>query len=375
MDSEVVSNKKQKTNFGFLMKAAIITRSTLYTVAGGDTLMVTETARHLRLLGIEVDIRLTHEEVAYDQYDLLHFYNLIRPADILYHVKKTNRPVVVSPVLVDYSEYDRRFRRGFSGFLFRHFSPAANEYFKTIGRWLLGKDRLQSRSYLYRGHHKSMQKVLDHTALVLPNSESEWKQLHGKFHVQAPAHIIPMGVDTNLFHPRTDVKKDPQLVICAARIEGIKNQLSLIRALNNTNFRLLLIGAPAPNQLSYYRQCRAEAAANIEFIDRLPQEELALYYAKAKVHALPSWFETCGIASLEAAVMGCSLVITDKGFTRDYFGDHAEYCDPENPASIRAAVIRAAQKEDNDRFRKIIQDEYTWPRAAEKTAAAYKTIC
>jgi len=37
-------------------------------------------------------------------------------------------------------------------------------------------------------------------------------------------------------------------VLCIARIEGIKNQLNLIKALNDTEFNVLLIGSHAPNQ-------------------------------------------------------------------------------------------------------------------------------
>ena len=64
------------------MRVVFITRATLYSVKGGDTLQVLQTARHLEELGIQVDIRLTNERISYDQYDLLHFFNIIRPADI-----------------------------------------------------------------------------------------------------------------------------------------------------------------------------------------------------------------------------------------------------------------------------------------------------
>ncbi|MBK7308934.1 MAG: glycosyltransferase [Chitinophagaceae bacterium] len=56
-----------------------------------------------------------------------------------------------------------------------------------------------------------------------------------------------------------------------------------------------------------------EAAGNIVFAGRLTQTALANYYARARVHVLPSWFETCGLSSLEAAAMGCNIVITARG--------------------------------------------------------------
>ena len=97
------------------MKIALITRSTLYKVYGGDTIQILETAEELRNLGIKVSIFLSHEKINYEDFDLLHFFNLVRPANILYHISKTNKPFVVSPILVDYSEYDKHHRKGFSG--------------------------------------------------------------------------------------------------------------------------------------------------------------------------------------------------------------------------------------------------------------------
>ena len=85
------------------MKVAFIARATLYKVPGGDTVQILETAKHLHELGVEVSIFLSHEKINYQEFDLLHFFNLVRPADILYHIKRTNTPYVISPIFVDYS--------------------------------------------------------------------------------------------------------------------------------------------------------------------------------------------------------------------------------------------------------------------------------
>ena len=84
----------------------------------------------------------------------------------------------------------------------------------------------------------------------------------------------------------------------------------------------------ATNQNDYYLKCKKIAASNIHFVDHFPQEELIKYYQKAKVHILPSWFETCGLSTLEAAAMGCNIVITNRGYASEYYDGHAFYCDP-----------------------------------------------
>jgi glycosyltransferase involved in cell wall biosynthesis len=357
------------------MKVVFIARATLYTARGGDTLQVTETARYLQRMGIDVDIRLTHEPIDYTKYDLLHFFNIIRPADILCHVRDSGKPFVVSTLLIDYSGYDQHHRKGIYGFLGRLLPSGALEYWKTLARYLMGKDKLMTKTYLLKGQQQSVREILKGASLLFSNSTLESRQLQRQYQVTAANCIpIPNGLDTELFSFNEQQPKDGQLVLCVARIEGIKNQINLIRALNNTRYKLLIIGDYAPNQLSYYRECRKIAASNIQFIEYLPQQDLVQYYQKAKVHILPSWFETCGLSSLEAGAMGCNIVITDKGYTREYYEDYAFYCDPGNPSSILMAVDTAANSGLRPALRKKILENYTWNQAATGIARGYVEI-
>jgi glycosyltransferase involved in cell wall biosynthesis len=356
------------------MKIAFISRSTLFTVPGGDTVQVVQTARHLQHLGIDTEIKLSKDEINYQEYDLLHFFNLTRPADILFHSKKSGKPFVISTILCNYTEYDKYHRKG-AGAIFSFLPSGGIEYLKTVARWLLGKDHLASMEYLWKGQRRSITEVLKGAAMVLPNSESEYRRIVKDYPVNLRYQVVPNGVDQKLFQRNFSAEKDGSLVLCVARVEGIKNQLNLIRALNNTRFRLLLIGSHAPNQRPYYDQCRSIAASNITFINHIPQEELLGYYQKAKVHVLPSWFETTGLSSIEGAVMGCNIVITDKGDAKEYFGGNAFYCDPGKPESILAAVERAARSTYNEQLYDTIQKKYTWKQAAAETLKAYqKTI-
>lgn len=356
------------------MKVAVVARSTLFSVQGGITVQVLETAKHLKQSGIHVNIHLAHERIDYNNYDLLHFFDLIRPANYLHHARQCKQPFVITPALIDYSEYDKHIRAGLSGFLFRQFSSGFNEYLKTISRWVLNNDSLPAKSYLWRGHEYSVRYLLHRAAALLPNSQMEKEILLRKYKPDKPLFVVPNGIaDEFLVAPLPD-SRDEKLVVCAARIEGLKNQLNLIKALNHTEYRLILAGKSSPNQKNYYHQCRRMAAPNIEFIGQLPQKELARLYQKAAVHALPSWFETCGLSSLEAAAMGCRIVISDRGFVRDYFGNDAHYCDPGNPESIYQAVKKASENKAPENLRIKIFQEYTWSKAAEKTLEAYRAV-
>jgi glycosyltransferase involved in cell wall biosynthesis len=356
------------------MKVAFILRDSVFKQKGGDTVQVVNTSQYLKQSGIEVDLHLTTDKINYDEYDLLHFFNIIRPADILHHIHRTDKPFVVSPVLVDYSEYDKFHRGGLAGKIFRYVSASRIEYMKAIARWLKGSDKMRSFSYLWQGHSASIKEILRKTRMVLPNSYMEYEKLEQLYNIDVPYAVVPYGADEKIFQSNNSVEQDANLVLCVGRIEGIKNQLNLIKALNNTEYQLLLIGAPAANQPGYHQQCRQIAGKNISFIEFLPHEELIKYYRKAKVHILPSWFETCGIVSLEAGAMGCNLVISNRGFSSEYFEDFVFYCDPASPDSIFQAVVNAAKSEKNKNLQSRILEKYTWEQAAIKTLEGYKQV-
>jgi len=72
--------------------------------------------------------------------------------------------------------------------------------------------------------------------------------------------------------------------------------------------------------------------------------------------------------------MGCNIVITDKGDTKEYFENYAFYCDPASPESIYEAVKKASVGKYNEEFRNKILTKYTWQQAANKTLAAYREV-
>lgn len=356
------------------IRVALIARSTLYKVPGGDTIQMIQTAAALNTEGFCADIRLTNEPIDYSRYDLFHFFNITRPADILHHVKASGKKFIISPIFINYALYDKNYRKGISGLLFKYLSTDACEYLKTVMRKVKGNDSLTSLSYLWKGQRASVKEILQNAAMVLPNSHSETVRLKTKYNTAFEHMIVPNGIDPDLFVQGSGIKRDSDLVICVARIEGIKNQLNLIKALNNTRYRLQLIGSPAPNQLAYYEECKRIAADNVEFINFLPQDKLPYYYERAGIHILPSFFETTGLSSLEAAAMGCKVIVTDKGDTVEYFGDLAGYCDPACPESILLAVEKMRTCNYDNRLKEKILSQYTWSNASVNILKAYKKV-
>jgi glycosyltransferase involved in cell wall biosynthesis len=240
---------------------------------------------------------------------------------------------------------------------------------------MVNGEKIKSRYYLFNGQKRSVREIANRATILLPNSQNEYNRLSLAYGIQKKYKVIPNGIDSSLFIPvNTGELRDDRLILCVARIEGIKNQLNLIRALANTSYRLILIGARSTNQADYYDRCRRAAAPNIEFVDFLEQKALLDYYRKAKVHVLPSWHETTGLSSLEAAAMGCNIVITRKGDAFEYFNEYAYYCEPESPDSIFQAVDQAARNPVPSSLAGLVRKCYNWQVAAEKTLEAYTGV-
>jgi glycosyltransferase involved in cell wall biosynthesis len=251
------------------------------------------------------------------------------------------------------------------------------EYLKALARYIKNGDAINSSYYLWKGHRASIQYVARKCRMLLPNSNSEFKRFFHSYHTECSYKTIPNAIDHTIFND--DVIPNSEFaghVLCVGRIEGRKNQLNLIHALKGTNIPLTIIGKPAPNHINYYNECRRVASLepNVQVIEHIEHSELARIYKAAKVHVLPSWFETTGLSSLEAGVMDCNIVVTKKGDTEEYFGDFAYYCEPDNTSSIKEAVLRAHNDPVNTNLKERIKEDYTWEKAAAKTLEAYQTV-
>jgi len=218
--------------------------------------------------------------------------------------------------------------------------------------------------------------LLEMVDIILPNSVSEMRRLDARFGIEMDTVKwlkVENGVDPRLFRMKSPASIR-EGVLCVARVEELKNQLNLVRAMEELPWNLTLIGDVSPNSKSYLARVLKVSGKNVQYLGPLPQAELSEFYRQAKVHVLPSWFETTGLSSLEAAVMGCNIVATRKGDTEEYFKDAAFYCEPNDVGSIRNAIQKAYEAPVDPAFRERLMKDCTWEKAAGKTLQAYERL-
>ena len=329
-------------------------RSNLFSKPGGDTAQIKDLRNGLIRKGLGVRIS-TELKPPLDVYDIVHLFNITRVHETyiqMANAKRQGTPVVCSTIYHDLREYNRKGRYGLGKLAFRIIrNDQRFEYVRGLFNIL--RDRRQIKSILRQwvaGYRNQQKAVLTCADKIIFGSESEKKMVFSRFHEVAHLiryEIIKIGIpqpfqysDACLFEERYRLK---DFVMCVGRIEDLKNQLGLITAMKGLSIPLVLVG---PLNLAHRRYGRAvlkeiSKKDDFHFLGPLNRKMLGSAYAAARTHVLPSWFETTGLASLEAGLSGCSVVSTNRGYAADYLGDCAWYCDPSDFLSIRKATLTA----------------------------------
>jgi glycosyltransferase involved in cell wall biosynthesis len=259
-------------------------------------------------------------------------------------------------------------------------------WFEPGALWTLEQSRLRSLAAwslrrLVPGLPGWRRELLHLVDRVLPNSEAEARQLRLLFGIDpARIQVVPNGVLPSFRSAAPTIFchwfGERDFVLFVGRIEPRKNLLGLIRAVRSVGVELVVIGDPPPECRVYYEHCRREGGDRVLWLAARDHHDplLASAYSAARVFALPSWFETPGLAALEAALAGTAVVITPFGSTQEYFGDRVLYARPNRVTEIATAVSLCWSNGADPRLADFIASNYLWPDVAKKTAEVYDQV-
>jgi glycosyltransferase involved in cell wall biosynthesis len=351
----------------------MISRASSKKNPGGDTIQMFESASQLRMLGVEVDIKYADEKPIYEEYDLIHFFNIIRPADILAHIRH-HVPFVVSAIYVDYANVEANSSSLLKRFVSKFLNKNNIELIKTIARHILNIEKIQSLEYLRRGHKNSIIKIIENAKSIIFITNNEKYRFENDFGTIFKYYIIPNGINKEIFNIKNSEYIDREGVVCVARFEPLKNQLNLIRACKELNYKLTMIGKASDNAKEYYESCKKEENEKIRIFNYMSHQELVQFYKQSKVHALPSIFECSPLSTLEAAAMGCIPVISNTTDDKDNYSNYGFFCDSLNVESIKDALVKANNSNNSIELSKFILNEYTWDNTAYLLQKLYSKI-
>jgi len=324
---------------------------------GGPRTQILGTARHLPLQAVEAQLFDPWSTFDRDSCELVHLFGAnIGTYHLAREVAGLGLPMVVSPIV---------FSTHSPGVVRRRLRLAALAHRLRPGIW---------------SDYGMTAEICGWAIRVAPNTRAEADLVIRGYGIPPEkVRVIPNGVDERFMHG------DPALFRNRYGLEDFvlnvghigparKNTLALIQALGGIDHPSVVIGRRTRDAAG--EACAQEAARHkqILLLDRMENDSamLASAYAACRVFALPSLFETPGIAALEAALAGAQVVITPYGGTREYFEDMASYVDPRSVDSIRSAIQGALEAPHNDRLRTHVRRNFLWSHVAELTASVYR---
>ena len=332
---------------------------TLGMTHGGPYVQALQTKKGLELLGVEVKLFNQWDAFSKHSFDLFHLFAAnIGTFHLARNLFEHNTPYVTSPIF------------------FTQHSPLA------IKSTLLFENLLNASRKHFWSNYGMTKDVCRWSKKVLPNTNDEAMLVTAGLGIESSKTVvIPNGVDQKFeFGNPTIFKKKYGVEHFILNVGHIgmkrKNVLNLIRAVKTIDHPVVLIGKVYDSAEGLMCKQEIQQTKNIILIDGLENtsEMLASAYAACDVFALPSLFETPGIAALEAALAGAKIVITPHGGTKDYFDAMATYVEPHSVESIRKGIIKSLNEEKNPLLKEHIKKEFLWSRVVEKTLSVYKSV-
>lgn len=346
-------------------------RSNALTQKGGDTVVMQKLHSELLKMGVSSTIDLECEQKLED-YDLVHLFNFCTPEVIQGLASRcvtAKKPFVVTTMYEDWTHY---------------FSKMAGA-FQALG------------TYVYKGQPKDEWQELEqiiYSGQEIAKQDNSWTAQYadaliasGTFEALTLRRDYPWTKSVKLYYCGSDFNAEADngerfiretgikdFILCVGRLESRKNQLMLLKALEDSSLPLVFATGGFAYQAKYEEICRMfKRKGATYFLDRIDPNLLASAYAAAKVHVLPSWCELPGLVSLEAARYGTNVVITDNGTIRDYLGSEAFYCSPESPESILKAIHNAYDTPRNPVLKERAS-HFTWQSMAKSTFTLYEEV-
>lgn len=345
-------------------------RTATFSARGGDTVVLEHLRDGLTARGCNVTVDLTgHADTR--NYDLVHLFNFATP-DITREraeaAVKAGVPYVVTTLYEEVPEFHNQ-SQAMATRLKEYVARNQDKDF-----WEKYKINL---SLVPRAARFDNDWVAAHAAALFANGESEKKAIERDYPRAKSPVVIPLGHEVGAqMGPEAFIKEYgiTDFVLCVGRFESRKNQLMLLKALENSDLTVVFASGGFTYQPDYTEAIRSfKRKGRTIVLDRLSPEMLSSAYAACRVHVLASWFELPGLVSLEAAAHGKNVVATRTGTTADYLGSSAFYCLPWDEDSIEAAVMAAYYAPAKSGLREIA-GRCTWNATIDQTLSAYESV-
>ncbi|MET9177710.1 glycosyltransferase family 4 protein [Kitasatospora aureofaciens] len=240
------------------------------------------------------------------------------------------------------------------------------------------------RWYAFTRMQRRVAARLDHVITVSGTSQREIAEHLGA----APGRIsvVPIGADTRLWSPSEGIERVPGRIVTTSSADvPLKGLVFLVEALakvrTERDAHLVVVGKPQKDDGPVAEAVRRFGLAeHVEFRTGLTDQELVDLYRSAEVACVPSLYEGFSLPAAEAMATGTPLVATTGGAIPEVAGPDGETCLAVPPGEADSLAAALGRLLDDPRLRaelgaagrERVLARFTWERAAELTADAYR---
>ena len=210
-------------------------------------------------------------------------------------------------------------------------------------------------------------------------SESSRRDICRDFRVPPErVRIIPLGVDTRVFHPR-GAREAGRIVAVASADSALKGTSTLLRAVGKLvterDVHLVVVGKPAPDTERLVSQL--SLADRVTFSHGLAENAYAALLASAEIAVVPSLYEGFSLPAVEHMASGTPLVASRAGALPEVTGDAAELFEPGDAEELSSLLRRlhdspALRTQLSERALNRVSERFAWSAVARATAQSYR---
>jgi glycosyltransferase involved in cell wall biosynthesis len=200
-------------------------------------------------------------------------------------------------------------------------------------------------------------------------------------------HVVPVGVDPDLFRPIPGVARIPGRLVTTASadvtMKGLRYLLEAIAKLRTEReISLVVIGRPKEGGRSAETIERLGLTDIVSFVSGVSEERIYELYSESELAIVPSLYEGFSLPAIEAMACGVPLVSTTGGALPEVVGNDNETAFLVTPGDSEAlaARIRTALDDADLRNRvgaqgrQRVVDNWSWKHTALKTMEQYRAL-
>lgn len=217
-------------------------------------------------------------------------------------------------------------------------------------------------------YRKRVRAGLKAAHMVTAPSAAMLRSLEGDYGPFRRSACIHNGVRQAAFRPG----RKSDLILTAGRLwDEAKNERALAVVAAMLPWRVFAAGEPAPDSAG-------TASGPIRYLGFLSRAELAQWYSRSAIYALPARYEPFGLTALEAGLSGCALVLGDIPSLREIWGRAALFVDPDDEDGLESVLMDLIEHPDlREEFSRRARQkalEYTVERTALRYLELYREI-